>query len=143
LLEALSRLMILFLLIDIGLQFFEFIVGFYGLQEEALHALHYLMAGPQAEVFWLVQVGLGMVVPILLYSMKAARRSPAAMLVAALAVVIGILGVRFNIVLPALMPPLLPGLPAGQYYPRWLAWAAAGGVIAFGVLLYKLGRAHV
>lgn len=138
LLEALSRLMILFLLIDIGLQFFEFIVGFYGLQEEALHALHYLMVGPQAEVFWLVQVGLGMVVPILLYSMKAARRSPAAMLVAALAVVIGILGVRFNIVLPALMPPLLPGLPAGQYYPSWLEWAAAGGVIAFGVLLYTL-----
>lgn len=51
---------------------------------------------------------------------------------------IGILGVRFNIVLPALMPPLLPGLPAGQYYPSWLEWAAAGGVIAFGVLLYTL-----
>lgn len=138
LLQSLSGLMMLFLLVDIGLQIFEFIVSFYGLQPEALHSLHYMLAGPHAGVFWLVQVGVGMIIPIALYSMKGARRSPAAMLVAALAILIGILGVRFNIVLPALIPPVLPGLPEGQYYPTGLEWMASGGIIAMGMLLYTL-----
>lgn len=138
LMRSLTGLMMLFLLIDIGLQFFELIVSFYGLQEGALHSLNYMLAGANAWVFWLVQVGVGIILPIILYCLKSTRQSPGAMCLAALAIVTGILGVRFNIVLPALIPPVLPGLPEGRYYPAVLEWVVAGGVVALGMFLYTL-----
>lgn len=138
LMRSLTGLMMLFLLIDIGLQFFELLVSFYGLQEEALHSLHYMLAGSNAWVFWLVQVGVGMILPIFLYSIKSTRQSPGAMCLAAVAIVIGILGVRFNIVLPALIPPVLPGMPEGLYYPTLLEWTGSGGIVALGMFLYTV-----
>lgn len=138
LVRSLAGWMILFLVIDMGLQFFDMIVSFYGLQEDALAALWFMLKGGNAWVYWLVQIGIGMVVPILLYLFKGTRNSPNAMLVAALAIVIGILGVRFNIVLPALVNPVLPGLPAGQYVPTLLEWLASLGIISLGAMIYTL-----
>ena len=138
LVRSLAGWMILFLMIDVGLQFFEWIVGFYGLQEEALASLYFMLQGGNAWVFWLVQLGIGVVLPVFLYAVKSTRNSPTAMLIAAIAIVIGILGVRFNIVLPALVHPLLPGLPEGQYHPALLEWAASAGIIALGMMLYTI-----
>lgn len=138
LVKSLAGLMILFLLIDVGLQFFEILVGFYGLQEDTLVALLFMIKGGNAWIFWLVQIGIGVVVPIAIYANKKARNSANAMMAAAVAIVVGILGVRFNIVLPAQINPLLPGLPLPQYNPTLLEWIVSFGIIAMGFLLFTL-----
>jgi len=54
-------------------------------------------------------------------------------------VVIGIVGVRFNIVVPPLIVPVLEGLPEGDYYPTLVEIVSSLGVIAMGLFLYTLG----
>ncbi|WP_156146477.1 hypothetical protein [Desulfosporosinus sp. I2] len=53
-------------------------------------------------------------------------------------VIIGILGVRFNIVVPPLIVPVLQGLPWGYYYPTLVEWLSSLGIVAFGLFLYTV-----
>lgn len=138
--QKLSALMIAFLIVDLGLQFFEYLVGFYGLEHEHLATLRTTMASPFSWSFWGVQLFLGSLIPIVLFFWKRTRRSVNAMLAAAILIVIGIIGVRFNIVVPALIVPLFDGLPAGYYYPTLSEWMSTIGIIAFGLLLYTFGE---
>ncbi|WP_048600921.1 NrfD/PsrC family molybdoenzyme membrane anchor subunit [Rubeoparvulum massiliense] len=138
--QKLSALMIAFLIVDLGLQFFEYLVGFYGLEHEHLATLRTTMASPFSWSFWGVQLFLGSLIPIVLFFWRRTRTSVNAMLAAAILIVIGIIGVRFNIVVPALIVPLFDGLPAGYYYPTLSEWMSTIGIIAFGLLLYTFGE---
>jgi len=138
LIKSLSGWMVLFLLIDVGLQFFEVLVGAYGLEEQELATLATIFTSDFSWSYWGVQLGLGVVAPLVLFFHPRTRESVNALLLAAAMVVVGILGVRFNIVVPALTVPVLAGLPAGYYYPTWVEWALSGGIIGFGLLLYTL-----
>jgi molybdopterin-containing oxidoreductase family membrane subunit len=138
LVKSLAGWMVLFLLIDVGLQFFEILIGAYGLEEQELATLAAIFASDFSWSYWGVQMGIGVLVPLILYFNPGTRRSPTAMMLAGIAVVIGILGVRFNIVVPALTVPVLKGLPSGYYYPTWVEWASSGGIIGLGLLLYTL-----
>lgn len=138
LVKSLASWMVLFLVIDVGLQFFEILVGIYGLEEQELATLATIFTGSFALNFWVVQMGIGVIIPLILYFNPRTRQSTTAMFWAAVAVVIGILGVRFNIVVPALTVPVLPGLPAGYYYPSWIEWTISIGIISLGIIIYTL-----
>ncbi|QGP93488.1 Menaquinone reductase, integral membrane subunit [Neomoorella glycerini] len=138
LVRNLAGLMIAFLLVDLGLQFFEILIGLYSLEEAELATLKVMTGGPFAWTYWGVQLGLGAVVPLFLYFYPVTARSVWAQVLAAALVDVGILAVRFNIVVPALIPPLLPGLPAGYYVPNLAEWLVATGIISLGALLYTL-----
>jgi len=53
-------------------------------------------------------------------------------------VVVGIVGVRFNIVVPPLIPGVLDGLPSGHYLPSLVEWVLSLGLIAGGAAAYSL-----
>ena len=57
---------------------------------------------------------------------------------AAALVVVGIVGVRFNIVVPPLIPGVLDGLPSGHYLPSLVEWVLSLGLIAGGAAAYSL-----
>lgn len=139
LLQSLARLMIAFLFIDLGLQFYEFLVAVYNLEHEELATLSAMTTGPFWWSFWIVQLGLGALAPIYLVLSRRTRDRPAGLVLAAALVVLGILAVRFNIVVPPLVVPVLAGLPGGDYYPNHIEIASSVGVIAMGLLLYTLG----
>ncbi|MEA5386947.1 hypothetical protein VB773_13330 [Haloarculaceae archaeon H-GB2-1] len=61
------------------------------------------------------------------------------MAVAGLSVVLGIIAVRFNIVVPPQIRPVMEGLPHGSYFPSAVEWATSVGMIAVGLLLYTIG----
>jgi len=107
LVRSLAGLMLLFLLIDVGLQFFEILVGVYGLEHQELATLAIIFRSDFSWVFWVVQFGIGVIIPLALYFYGITRKSATAMMLAGIAVIVGILGVRFNIVVPALMVPTL------------------------------------
>jgi molybdopterin-containing oxidoreductase family membrane subunit len=138
LVQSMAGWMMLFLLIDVGLQFFEIAVGAYGLEEHELATLAAIFTSNFSWSFWGVQMGIGVLLPLLLYFNPRTRKSSNALLLAALAVVVGILGVRFNIVIPALTVPVLPDLPQGYYYPTWVEWLSSFGIIGMGLMLYTL-----
>jgi len=97
------------------------------------------MYGPMSWSFWWFMVGLSWVFPMVLLSKKSWRRTPSVMVLAGLSVVIGIIAVRFNIVIPAQILPVMEGAPHGSYFPTLVEWGSSIGIMAVGLLLYTLG----
>lgn len=137
--KALSQLMALFLIIDLSLEFYEWLVSAYGMEHEHMAVLATLFAGKHAWSFWGLQMFLGAMLPLYLIFSKKTRESIWALAIASLSVVIGIIGVRFNIVVPALIVPVIEGLPRGDYFPSWVEWLSSIGVIAMGMAMYTIG----
>ncbi|GAB4558952.1 MAG: hypothetical protein Kow0047_04490 [Anaerolineae bacterium] len=145
---------------DLLLLWAEYSVGLYGGIPEHVEALRMIMFGPFWWVFWFVQLLFGAIVPIFLILLPATGRNPRWVGLAGLMIVVGIVGVRLNIVIPPLSLPILPGyneayvmLPAPSQavpaYPGWaLTWldrlavlAALITLIGFGIIgLQRLRR---
>lgn len=138
--QSLAKLMIGFLIIDLGLQFYEYLTSWYGLEAEHLDTLATMMSGSMSWSFWGVQMILGAVIPITIVFWKKTNKSVNALLFAAVLIVIGIIGVRFNIVIPPLVVPVFHELPWGNYLPTLKEWMVSVGVISMGLLIYSFGE---
>lgn len=137
---SLSKMMAGFLIIDLGLQFYEYLIGWYGLEAEHLDTLGTMMASDKAWSFWIVQMFLGAVIPITIVFWKKTNASINALLLASVLIVVGIIGVRFNIVVPPLVVPVFHELPWGNYAPTIKEWMVSVGVVAMGLLIYSFGE---
>lgn len=136
---SLAKMMIAFLFIDLLLQFYDYLVGVYSLSSESLQAMAIQMGGPYSWSFWGVQMGLGALIPILLILYKKTGTNINWILTAAILVVIGIIGVRFNIVVPSQIMPVFEGMPAGNYFPTFNEWMVSVGIGAIGLLMFTIG----
>lgn len=140
LIQGLAMLMIGFLVIDLGLEFYEFLVAGLNNKPEKMAILSVMFTGPYAWSFWGVQLFLGAVVPIFIIANKRLRNSVTALTVAAVCIVIGIIGVRFNIVVPTqIIHQMKELMPYGYYAPNLIEWLSSLGVVAIGLFLYSLG----
>ncbi len=136
---------------DLLLMWSEFSVGFYGNIPEDIEVLRMMMFGPFWWVFWFVQIIFGAVVPLFIILLPGTAKNPRWVGFAGLMIVIGIIGVRLNIVIPALSLPILPGfdtaytmLPAPTqavlaYPPIALTWLTRLAVVAAIVTLLAFG----
>lgn len=138
--QSLAKLMVAFLIVDLGLQFYEYLVGWAGLEHEHLEYLKTMLAGKMAWSFWGVQMFLGAVIPLTIVFWKKTNNSINAILTAAILIVIGIIGVRFNIVLPPLVMPLFEELPRGDYFPSLQEWMVSVGIVSMGLLIFTFGH---
>lgn len=136
---TLGKMMIAFLFIDLLLQFYEYLVGVYRLDSVGLQGLSTQMGGPYSWSFWGVQMGLGALVPIFLIFYKKTGENINWILFSAILVVTGIIGVRFNIVVPSQIVPVFEGMPAGNYYPTINEWMVSVGIGAIGLLMFTIG----
>ena len=143
----LGKIVLLFLLLDVGLQFSEILVATYGGEPGYQVSLHLVMAGPYWYIFWVIQVLIGAIVPIVIL-VSPLRRDPRAVIVACAAVVIGFVGVRLNIVIPGLSPEEVRGLTAAvadprissDYFPTLWEWLLSFGIVATGLVIFGLGE---
>lgn len=107
-----------------------------------------VLFGPYWWVFWFVQLGCGLVVPLILVALPT-RRSTAWLGVAGASVTVGILGTRLNIVIPPLIQPALEGMVSAYRHPRFAwgyfpstnEWLVGLGAIAAGFALFLVARA--
>ncbi|AOM84106.1 NrfD/PsrC family molybdoenzyme membrane anchor subunit [Salisediminibacterium beveridgei] len=137
--KSLSMLMIAFLIIDLGLEFYEFLVAGLTMKPEKLAILNVMFTGPMAWSFWGVQLFIGAVLPIFILFNKRFNQSTGWLTAAAIMVVIGIIGVRFNIVVPTQIVQSMKELPNAFYFPNWVEWLSSIGVVAMGLLIYSIG----
>lgn len=142
-LQRLAGLMILFISLDALLLASEFLVHLYrGIEPHS--AQYQLLFGRYALLFWGGEVGLGIVAPILIVAFR--RNSSAWLGGAGLSMLLGIVAVRFNIVVPAYWEPMLKGLDKAIIDPRFSflyrpGIAEAGltiGMIAMMALVFAL-----
>lgn len=139
LLSRMTALLVGFILIDASLKVLEGFVGLYSLHPGDISTWTTIMTGEMWWSFWIVMVGMGWIVPLVLLARRKWRRSPTLAGLAGASVVLGVIGTRFNIVVPAQIQPKLDGLHVGYYVPSTWEWLLALGIIAFGALMYSIG----
>lgn len=137
--QGLAMLMIGFLIIDLGLEFYEFLVAGLNNKPDKMAVLSVMFTGPYSWSFWGVQLFVGAVVPIFIVFNKRLRNSVNALTFAAVCIVIGIIAVRFNIVVPTQIVHQLKWMPEAYYAPNIVEWLSSIGVVAIGLFLYSIG----
>lgn len=133
-----ARILLAGLFVDAGLTMYEYGIPLLAADHHESSILEVMMFGPYAWTFWGLQIGLGLVVPIVILMIPKLRASVGWTALAAACVVVGIMGVRFNIVVPPQITPVLDGYATGWYFPSLVEWGVAAFLIAGGVLVYCL-----
>ena len=143
----LGRLVLFLVLLDALFTFAEYSIALYGSIPSDVAPLIKTMTGPFWYVFWIGQVGLGIVVPTVLLAWNRTRTNPFWVTVAGFSIVLAFVGVRLNIVIPPLSIPEIEGLveavPSArmttQYVPSSMEWFLAIGIIGLGLALFAIG----
>ena len=143
----LGKLVLGLTLLDILFNLADYSIAFYAGIPGDVSPLTKMMTGPFWYVFWIGQVGLGMVVPVILLSLKATRRSPLWVGLAGVSIVLAFIAVRLNIVIPPLSVPELQGLEQAApslrmsttYIPSLMEWFLSIGIVGLGMALFALG----
>ncbi len=143
----LGKLVLGLTLLDILFTFAEYSIAMYGAIPSDVSPLLKTMTGPFWYVFWIGQVGLGMIVPVVLLSLKSTSQSPVWIGVAGISIVVAFVSVRLNIVIPPLSVPELQGLEQAvpslrmsmTYVPSLMEWFLSVGIIGLGMALFALG----
>ncbi|MBI3912683.1 MAG: polysulfide reductase NrfD [Chloroflexi bacterium] len=87
----------------------EFLIGIYGAIPDHLATYNTIMFGPFWWVFWILQLGIGAALPLILLTHKRTNSNITWIGLAGAMIVVGIVGVRLNIVIPPLTRPLVEG----------------------------------
>jgi protein NrfD len=145
LVALLGRMLLLVVVGYVLLEWAEFSIPlWYGTSPEG-HLVRLALFGPYWWVFWIVHVGLGTVLPVLLLVLR--PKDPAAVGWAGLLVAATFLSVRLNVVIPAQVEPALRGLEQAftgprlvfHYFPTTHEWLVASFVVATTAALLWLG----
>jgi Ni/Fe-hydrogenase subunit HybB-like protein len=125
----LSKLLLVMSLLWFYFTFSEYLTAFFGHEPGEMRVFYYKLSGPYMPFFW-TMVACNFVIPVLLLSFRRTRRIPG-VLIASIAVVIGMWLERLNIVVPSLANPRLP-YPTGFYVPSIVEWGMfVGGLATF------------
>jgi molybdopterin-containing oxidoreductase family membrane subunit len=141
----LRRLLLGLLALNLVIEFAEISVTLYTGLPAVVEAYRLVMFGPYWWVFWVVQLALGLVVPVLLLASPAGAR-PAVTGLAGLLIAIGYAGSKQNLVLPGLAIPEFRTLPEAfvhprltvAYFPSATEWYLAIGIVAAAALAFVL-----
>lgn len=145
---ALGRLVLGLLLLDVVFQVSEYLVAGYGGVPGHVEGLRLIFTGPYWWVFWGWQLVLGTAIPIALLVAPRTRNSPRFISLAGLLIAVGFIGLRLNIVIPALAAEEITGLSEAiasprlstEYFPSLAEWALVAGIVGLGLLLFGLGE---
>jgi Ni/Fe-hydrogenase subunit HybB-like protein len=82
-------------------------------------------------LLWWAEIIIGVILPILLFSLPNVRQSRNLLFWTAILVIIGLIINRFNVSLLALEPR-----PGTSYFPHWMEFAISAGLIADALLIF-------
>ncbi|WP_261177582.1 NrfD/PsrC family molybdoenzyme membrane anchor subunit [Anaerobacillus sp. CMMVII] len=141
---SLGKLLLFFIGITLFFTTWKILTGLYGAVPGKYEAVMITLTGPFAISFWVFQIGLGMIVPILLLSLSNGFK-PSRVFTAAILVVIGIFFMRLDLLFVGQMIPLemVKGMQVEMYRTfsiTWSEWAIIFGAIGGTILLYLVGE---
>jgi molybdopterin-containing oxidoreductase family membrane subunit len=147
LLRTIARFSGLALLVYAYIKFWDLAaVTYYGStpgSERAFQTLNFFT--PYGFGFWVGEVGLGILLPVILFLIPRYNRNPLLLVVGAFSAAFGIVINRWNVTVSGLVVPLnySPGteyvIPPEGYFPSVAEWGIAIGVIGYIFLLLTLG----
>lgn len=144
LLDQLSRFVGWALILYLYLRFWDVLAMSYTYEPGRTEGLNMLISGPFAFNFWVGEILLGIVVPMVILLSGRLRRQPRLQILALLLVVGGLVAYRWDtnlvgqlVVFDALPQGIIPLYT--YYFPSLVEFVIGAAVIAFGVLAFSLG----
>ena len=105
--------------------------------------LHLITKGPLAFNFWVGELLLGMIVPMILLLYKPTRMNPFWRMIALLLVAAGVVAFRWDTNMTGFMVvmPYIPGraIAYASYSPSLIEFMAGAAIIAYGLTAFSLG----
>jgi len=144
---ALGQLVVAMLMLDVLFQISEILITSYGSVPGHMAALKLMISGPYWWVFWVWQILIGTLIPLVIL-LAPTRRNPRWVAGAAGLIVVGFIGVRLNIVIPSLSVEEIKGLDdaiasvrvSTDYFPSLMEWLVTMFIVGVGMLLFGLGE---
>jgi molybdopterin-containing oxidoreductase family membrane subunit len=131
---------ILALLLSLGLLFTTYKMG-HGLFEPAkAKTILLFLNGPFSVAFWVFEIAIGIVLPILILLYAARQRKIAGIMVASIMVLVGYFVKRYDFVVAAQVYPLIKKQHTlASYLPTFMEILLIGGLLGALFLIYTLG----
>ncbi len=144
LIERVSRFVAWALVGYLYFRFWDMLAQHYTYQPGRTEGLDLLLSGPLSFNFWIVEMLLGITVPMILLLTPSMRRNQFWRMLALALVVMGVIAYRWDTNLSGLMVVVsyLPGQPAisyASYSPSLIEIVTGLGVVAYGLLAFSLG----
>ncbi len=144
LVRALATMVVGFVALDLLLLSSEILVAFYGGIPNHILAWKITLFGPFWWAFWIFQIGLGAVLPIVVVAYSKTRNSIGWLGMLGFFVMLGIVCVRFNIVIPSQLSPEFSSIPDAYnhlrytigYFPSINEMLVGLGITAFGMFIF-------
>lgn len=145
---SLGRLLSYIIIVLLVMVFFDKLTHAYFPQREGTM---FLFTGPYWWLFWVFQIGMGLIIPLVILFHPKAGQSVKGVVIASISVAIGVLGERAALVIPgtAQVQQIYPGNiegvwgSAGVFPITFWETALALGIIALVTLLFVLGLKYL
>lgn len=146
-LQVLSIALGVLLVVKIYYLWTDYSQALYSGSPNARQAVDMVLFGRWGWAFWLLQLGLGMVVPLALLFQNRFNQSKLWVGLIGILVLVGMGVARANIIFPAMSIPELEGLATAftgphlgyDYFPSLMEWAVVLGVIGAATLAFLAG----
>lgn len=144
---VLSLLTVILAVVKVYFLWTDFSQSIYGGIPDNVRAVNEVMFGRYWWAFWIVQILLGTLIPVIVLVQPKLAKSDSIAGWMGLLILIGFTAARANIVFPALSVPELQGLATAftgphlnfDYFPSLLEWSVVSGVVGLTTLAYLIG----
>jgi molybdopterin-containing oxidoreductase family membrane subunit len=147
LVRVLSLTLVALLAVKAYFLWVDYSQALYGQTQEAVAVAGQILFGQYAWAFWILQLGLGIVVPAIVLIMPSTSRRPPLAAVMGVFVLIGLAVGRTSIIFPALAFPEFEGLTDAftgphltlEYTPSLMEWSVTIGIVGLSTLAWLIG----
>lgn len=121
-------------------------ITYYGRTPAVSEAIYMLnQQTPYNFGFWVGEIIIGIAIPVILFLVPRFNKNPLNLVLGAFLAMIGIILNRWNVTVSGLFVPLSysPGtqyvLPPGSYFPNFVEWGVAIGIVGYMLTMLTLG----
>jgi molybdopterin-containing oxidoreductase family membrane subunit len=146
-LRILNVALIVLLIVKAYYLWTDFSLALYSGIPQSAEAVNLVLFGRYGWAFWILQVGFGMIVPVIVLLTPGWTKNNFLVGLMGVLVLVGMAVARANIVFPALSIPELEGLATAftgphltyDYFPSLMEWSVTLGVLGATTLVFLLG----
>ncbi len=144
---TLAVLTIILSVVKIYFMVSDYTQSLYGGVPDNVIAVQSILFGQHAFSFWVVQIGLGTLIPLIVLSQPKLAKNDFVAGLMGLFLLVGYAVARILIVVPGQVAPMLPGLAEAfsgpkltfEYVPSLMEWSVTSAVIGFSILTILIG----
>ena len=136
------------LLVYLYMRFWDYMAMDYSYLPGRAESMQVLTEGVLAPNFWIGEVFLGGLIPLLLLFNDKLRKQDTALIMAGFLMALALIVNRWNTNMTGLLVPtayITSVMPKANisYTPSWVEWAAAGGVLGYWLMAFSLGARYL